>query len=353
MEKTKIAIVGVGNISQEHIAAYKENAFVELYAFCDINKARLEEMGKKYNITRLYTSEDKMLEELPEIDGVDVCTWNSAHAECTIKALEAGKDVLCEKPMATTVEEAEKMLEVSKKCGKLLQIGFVCRFGDDCKIIEDYRDNGFFGDIYYAKASFLRRHGNPGGWFCDTSYSAGGPMIDLGVHIIDLTRFLMGNPKPVSVYGATFKKLLDRPGIKDEVGYKATSVGEYKLDVEDLATAMIRYENGAVLQVETSYSLNIKEDVYSQQLFGTEGGVELAPNFELYKNINGYMTNVTLSNGMQYKDDSKLFVNEMAHFVDCIRNNTPCRAPAEDGIDMMKILKAIYKSAETGHEVVL
>lgn len=355
MSKLKVAVIGVGNISECHIGAYQKNPNVELYAFCDINKERLEQKGACYGVTRLYTSEKEMLEALPELDAVSVCTWNNQHAPCTIMALEAGKNVLCEKPMATSAAEAETMLDAAKKAGKHLQIGFVCRFGEDCKVVEDLRDNGFFGDLYYAKANYLRRHGNPQGWFCNKKYSSGGPLIDLGVHVIDLTRFLMGNPKPVSVYAGTFDKLKDRPGCKDALGYCASvPEGEKNIfDVEDLAVALVRYDNGAMLEVETSYSLNIKEDYYSQELFGTKGGVKMSPGLEFYTEVNGYMANMHLANEAQYIDDSHMFDDEINHFVDCVQNGVPCRAPAEDGVQIMKILDGIYESARTGHEVIL
>ena len=354
MKKIKIGIIGVGNIAQEHIYAYKQNPNVELYAFCDIDPVRLKEMGELHGITRCYQSEREMLDALPELDAVSVCVWNNQHAPCTIMALEAGKHVLCEKPMATSVAEAERMLETARRCNRLLMIGFVCRFGKDCALMEDFIRSDFFGELYYAKATYLRRCGNPGGWFSDKSRSAGGPLIDLGVHVIDLTRFLMGNPRPVSVYGATFQKLFDRPGVKGKFDYGASKgSAENICDVEDLAVALVRYENGAVLEVETSYSLNLKEDRYSQEYFGTKGGVKIDPKLEFYTEVNGYMANVTLANEEQFTDDSNLFVDEIAHYIDCIQNGVPCRAPAEDGLAIMKILEAIYESALTGHEIVL
>ena len=124
MAKLKVAVIGVGSISEVHVAGYKNNPNVELYAFCDINEKTLKEKGEKHGVTRLYTDKDVMLAELPEIDVVSVCTWNCAHAECTIAALKAGKDVLCEKPMAMNTEEAMKMLETAKETGRLLMIGF-------------------------------------------------------------------------------------------------------------------------------------------------------------------------------------------------------------------------------------
>lgn len=350
----KVAIVGTGSISNEHIQGYLKNPNVELYAFCDINETQLKKMGEKYGVTRLYTDEAAMLAELPEIDAVSVCTWNAAHAPCTIMALNAGKHVLCEKPMATNADEAQAMMDAAKKAGKLLMIGFVRRYGNDCLILEDLINKDAFGDIYYAKATYLRRNGCPGGWFGNKALSAGGPLIDLGVHVIDLTRFLLGNPKPVSVYGATFHKLGDRRGLADnDKGYVASSTStEDIFDVEDMATAMIRYDNGAVVAVEASFSLNLKKDEGKIQLFGTKAGAMLDPELELFTETNGYMSNVQLCTSTALSFDG-LFANEINHYVDCIINGTPCKSPAEDGVTLMKILDAIYKSAETGHEVIL
>lgn len=349
----KVGIIGVGGISEEHIGAYLKNPNVELYAFCDINEKRLKEMGEKYGITRLFNNKEDML-KLPEIDAVSVCTWNSAHAPCTIAALNAGKHVICEKPMALNVEEAESMKAAAEKNGKLLMIGFVRRFGNDARILKDYIDNGYFGDIYYSKATYLRRNGNPGGWFGDKNFSGGGPLIDLGVHVIDLVRYLQGNPKPVSVYGATFQKLLNRPGIKEgKVGYKSTGAGQKDVcNVEDLASAMIRLENGAVIQIEAAFSLNMKKDKGDIEMFGTKAGALLDPELHIFTELNGYMVNVDLDAPTALSFDG-LFANEINHYVDCVINGTKCKAPAEDGITLMKILTSIYKSAETGHEVLI
>ncbi len=309
-------------------------------------------MGQKHGITRLFTDKDEML-KLSEIDAVSVCTWNSEHAPCTIAALNAGKHVLCEKPMATTVEDAIKMKEAAERNNKLLMIGFVRRFGNDCKIVQDFNSINYLGDIYYAKATYLRRNGNPGGWFGDKSRSGGGPLIDLGVHVIDFTRYVMGNHKPVSVYGATFRKLFDRNNLKTPKNYVSTSKTDHDIcDVEDLATALIRFDNGAVLSIEASFSLNIKKDQGRIEFFGTKGGAKLEPDLEMYTELNGYMADVTLD-AKTSLEFGGLFENEINHYVDCITGSTACLSPAEDGIEIMKILSAVYKSAETGHEVVL
>ncbi len=352
MAKIKVGIIGVGNIAECHINGYLHNPDVELYAFCDINEERLKAKGEKYGITRLFTDKDEML-KLAEIDAVSVCTWNAAHAECTIAALNAGKNVICEKPMAMNAQEAEQMKAAAEKNNKLLMIGFVRRYGNDCSILKDFIDNGFFGDIYYTKATYLRRNGCPGGWFGDKSRSGGGPLIDLGVHVIDLTRYLAGCPKPVSVYGATFDKLGNRPGVKKDPGsYRASDANDDVFNVEDFATAMVRYDNGMVLSIEAAFSLNLKKDTGTIEMFGTKAGAKLDPDLEIYTNMNGYMTNVELSMPTALSFEG-LFENEINHYVDCVKNGTKCISPAEDGVMLMKILDAIYESAKTGHEVLI
>ncbi|MHC5269864.1 Gfo/Idh/MocA family protein [Enterococcus sp. LJL98] len=351
MKKLRVGIIGAGSISHEHIQAYQKMPNVELVALCDINTEQLEKMATLYQVGETYATKEEMLENA-EIDAVSVCVWNSAHAECAIAALNAGKHVLCEKPMATTVEEAKAMQAAAEENGRLLMIGFVRRFGNDANIIMDFKEKDFFGEIYYGKATYLRRHGNPEGWFGDKSRSGGGPLIDLGVHVIDLLTYLLGKNRPVSVYGATFQKLFNRPDVKDKQGYISSTPGEIICDVEDLASAMIRFDNGSVISIETSFSLNVKDDEQKLELFGNKGGAMLNPSLTLSTNMNGYMADVQLKMPTALSMDG-LFYNEIQHFVECVLEGTPCLSPAEDGVVIAQIIEAIYQSAETGHEVIL
>ncbi len=352
MEKIKIAIVGTGNISEVHIKSYLKNPNVELYAFCDINEENLKKRGALYGVTRLYTDEETMLKELPEIDAVSVCTWNSAHAPCSILALQYGKHVLCEKPMAMNAKEARQMIDASKKYGKKLMVGFVRRFGNDTAITKDFINAGNLGDIYYAKTTYLRRNGCPGGWFGDKSRSGGGPLIDLGVHVIDLARYLMGCPKPVSVYGATFDCIGRRDTLKDKAAYTIRGKKEDPFTVEDMATALVRFDNGAVLSVEASFNLHIKKDIGSIELFGSKGGAKLSPEFELFTEMNNYLVDVNLNMPSALSFEG-LFENQINFYVDSILNDRDLSSIAEDGCTLMKILDAIYLSAKEKKEIVI
>lgn len=352
MKKLRIAMIGAGNIANSHLEAYKKSDNVEIAAICDINPARLKKTADKFGIDHRYTSETEMLKS-ETLDAADVCVWNCNHAKCTIEALDAKLHVLCEKPMAMSANEAEEMAEAAKRNNKLLMIGFVLRFGNNCRIAKDFIDNGSLGEIYHSKATYLRRHGAPGGWFCNKELSGGGPVIDLGVHVIDLTRYLMGMPKPVSVYAVTQNKLGSRPYLKTDVGWKPEDALDNDIyNVEDFAAAIIRYDNGSTTLLETSYSLNGEEGT-KQELFGTKGGFKLEDDaFKIYTEMNGYLTDASPIT-TNLKSGPDLFDAETAHFADCILNGTPCISPAEDGIVIMRILDAIYESARTGHEVIL
>lgn len=352
MSKTRIGVIGTGGISVLHLGAYQANPDVEIAALCDLNPALLFQRGKTYGVSpeHLYGDYREMLRH-EALDAVSVCTWNSQHAPCAIAALEAGTHVLCEKPMATSASEARTMEAAARAADRLLMIGFVRRFSNDYEILKEFIDSGDFGELYHAKAVYLRRKGCPGSWFGEKARSGGGPLIDLGVHVIDLTRFLMGNPRPVSVYGATFHKLGARENIKSKPGYLAAGATDQDpYDVEDFCTAMIRYENGAVVNLDASFSLNLKKNVSRIELFGTKAGAKLEPELEIYSEWNGHMTDVALTPQLPQPMED-MFGKEIDHFVACIRKGIPCRNPAADGIELMRILDAIYESARIGHEV--
>ncbi len=353
----KAAVIGTGSISYHHIVNYYNNPDVELYALCDLNRARALEKAARFGVPeeRVFTDKDEMFRALPEIDLVSVCTWNSAHAPCTIAALNAGKHVLCEKPMALNAKEAQAMKDAAEKNGKILMIGFVRRHEENMKVLQDLVNADFFGEIYYAKTTYLRRNGNPGGWFGDKSRSGGGPLIDLGVHVIDFVRFLKGNPKAVSAYGATYQKLFDRANIKTAKGYIAArdnTEDKPPVDVEDLATALVRFDDGSTLSVEASFSLN-GEPKGGIELFGTKAGAYLADDgLHLYTELNDRLVNIDHAD-VKGQDFDQMFRDEVYNFIDCVQGKAACIAPAEDGVELMRILDGIYESARTEHEVLL
>ena len=345
----KVGIIGNGGISNCHINGYLQlKDRCEVVACCDIDADKAKEYAAKYNIPNWYDNCYDMLRD-NELDLVSVCTWNSAHAECTIAALNAGCNVICEKPMAMNAKEAEEMKAAADKNGKLLMVGFVRRQGNDAIAAKELFESGALGEVYYAKASYLRRCGFPGGWFGDKSRSGGGPLIDLGVHVIDLARYIMGNPKPVCVYGATFNKIGARNHIKGADWFSETKVDKPIFTVEDLVSALIRFDNGAVLSVEASFNLNLKENTTDINIFGNKAGLNLDP-FEMYTELNGQLADIELRGNNNF-DFSRDFNREIKNFVDSVEGKAECIATADDGVQLMKILDAVYLSAETGKSV--
>ena len=347
-KKLRIGIIGCGGIAHCHMAGYKTSDICEVVAACDIDVPKAEAFAKEFNIPAVYADYNEMLAK-ENLDAVSVCTWNAAHKAPTVAALNAGVNVICEKPMAMNRNEAREMADAAAKSGKLLQIGFVRRFGNDAAILKKFIDSGTMGDIYYAKATYLRRNGCPGRWFGDKEYSGGGPLIDLGVHVMDLVRYLCGSPNPVSAYGFTFNNLgYNRAnGGQSWVASGSSVVKQYKYDVEDFAGAVIKFDNGLTLNVEASFNLNIKNDVGNIELFGTKSGAKIDPAIELYTDMDGMFVDVKPT-GNTALSFNGLFENEIHSFLSCVANGDPCRAPAEDGVILMKMIDAIYESAKTG-----
>ena len=347
----KVGLIGCGCIGNFHASQYRDigKDRVEMVACCDIDAEKAERFAKDYNIPNWYASKEEML-AAHKFDGISVGTWNSAHKECTIAALEAGAHVICEKPMAMNTAEALEMKAAAEKAGKLLMIGFVRRHGNDAATALDFINKGYLGDIYYAKASYIRRQGFPGGWFGDKRYSGGGPLIDLGVHVIDLTRYLIGNPRPKTVFGVTSDKLKDRK-VKSAIlpweSSTSAKKNEFEYTVEDFVSAMITFENGTTLQVEASFSLNCGNEQGGIRLYGDKAGLTLSP-FTLHGVCNDMLADIAIQGNT---GEGPMFRNEIENFLNAIEGIAPCKAPADDGVELMRILDAIYESAATGKSV--
>lgn len=349
MNKTNIAIIGAGSIANYHMKSYKMHSDkVCVKAVCDLNRERAQAFANTYDIPNVYTNFDEMLAE-QALDALSVATWNNAHAPAAIAALNAGLHVLCEKPLAINACEAEKMLNAAKANNRLLMVGFVRRFAQNTVALKSIINSGDLGEIYSSKVSMIRRWGNPGGWFSDKKRSGGGALIDLGVHIIDLARFLSGNPLPVSVYAATFSKLGIKPDILGVDKYRTVEQDDF-CDVEDAATALIRFDNGMVTYLNVTWVENADDETLIH-FSGSKGGANLEPSLEIYQDKYHYLCNTQPKLSYQGIDMDDIFNKEIGHFIDCIQTGQACICPAEDGLWLMKILDAIYESSRTGHEV--
>ncbi|TBL77362.1 Gfo/Idh/MocA family protein [Paenibacillus thalictri] len=350
MKKLKVGVIGAGSISTMHLDSYANNPEVELVAICDMNRTRAEEKAAKYGIPHVYSDVNELLANT-EVEAVSICTWNNTHAEFSIAALDAGKHVLCEKPLCQTVEQALQVEAAVRRSGKVFQVGFVRRYGQTTQMLRKFIDAGDLGEIYYAKASCLRRLGNPGGWFSDKERSGGGPLIDLGVHVIDLCWYLMGRPKVVSVSGNTYHKLGNRANVKHLSFYQAADYDASKNDVEDLANALIRFENGASLMVDVSFTLHAIKNEISISVHGTKGGAQVEPELQIATEKHDMMLNLLPQADKLTFDFPAGFQNEINHFTGTCLGRVETLSPVEDGVEMMKMLCAVYESAAQGREI--
>jgi predicted dehydrogenase len=261
-----------------------------------------------------------------------------------VDALKAGKHVLCEKPIAMNAREAAEMVSTARKQGKILQIGYNSRFSPSNQTLKRFIDAGEIGDIYYARAQALRVRGIPGwGVFIDKSKQGGGPLIDIGVHVLDLTLWLMGHPKPTYASGVTYQKFGKR---SDVVGF----MGQWdykKFSVEDMAAGLIRFDNGATVVLEASFVANLKNEVNNVTLLGTQGGAEAYPlsiTQEKHRSVFSFEPKIP-------GDRVNTHYAEMKSFVECIRDNKEPLVTGEHGLMVAQITDAIYRSAEEGREV--
>jgi len=347
MKTVRVGIIGTGNISEAHIDGYKRLEGIEIVAACDLDPEKLAKYAEYHGIPNTFTDYHEMLASAG-LDAVSVCSWTREHAPASIAALRAGMHVLCEKPLAMTVGEAEEMEQEAQKAGRILSVGLCMRFERKAEALRDLIAAGRLGKIYLAKAVCLRRAGAPVGWFTNREYAGGGPLLDVGVHYVDICRFLMGNPKPVAVSGATFQGMGSRANLKEIDRYIASDPSDI-FDVEDSAVALVRFDNGAVLQVEASYNQHIEKDEYNVYLYGDKGGCAYEPTLSIYTDMDDYMMNLTPR--FDYGSDDDCFRREIAHFIDCVRGEAQMLAPARDGVELTKILCGVYESARLGREV--
>lgn len=350
-KSVKIGVIGAGSISGVHLEAYQNHSDAVIHAICDLNEERARKAAEQYGAAHVYTDYRELLAN-EEIEAVSICTWNNAHAEISIAAIEAGKHVLVEKPLCMTVEEAFAVQKAVRASDRIFQVGYVRRYDPNAQMLREFVDKGEFGELYYAKASTIRRLGNPGGWFADPKRSGGGPLIDIGVHVIDLCWYMMGKPKVVSVSGNTYHKLGNRSNVKNLSFYKAADYNPDEASgVEDLANALIRFENGASIQVDVSFTLHAVKNEGAVKLYGTKGGFEIDPEVKMVKEMHDTILNIEPQVDHPSFQFRESFAAEIAHFIDCVQQGKESISPVEDGVEMMKILNGVYESARQGKEI--
>ena len=343
-ESLHVGVVGL-SMGRYHIERYRQHPGVKVQAVCDMDLQLAERTAADFGISQAFSSFEEFLAKA-DIQAVSIVVPNYLHKPFAIAAMEHGLHVLCEKPMALNTEEALEMQAKVRETGRKFMIHFNQRYRPEHLYFRKVIESGELGSIYYASAGWRRMRYIPGlgGWFTQKKFSGGGPLIDLGVHMLDLTRWMIGRPRALTVCASTFGHL----------GNQIAAARGKAFDVEDLATALIRFDNGVTLHLEVSWALNFerREKIYLE-MSGTGGGLS-SVNFDykdkdisIFREQDGV---VTRSEPLTFPPE---YENAQQHFANCILRDCEPEASAEDGVEIMRILDAIYESARAEREVMV
>lgn len=356
MEQVRIGVVGCG-IGAWHVEGYAEDPRAKVVALAGLDTDRCLRLAKQHDIPHVVGDYQELLEKV-EVDAISIAVPNYLHVPIGLAAIKAGKHVLMEKPLARNPIEGEELVKAAKAAGLILGIAFNRRARADMRVLRQHIDDGGLGPIYYAKAYWMRRAGIPGlgSWFTSKEQAGGGPLIDLGVHVLDMALWLMDNPRVVSVTAATYAKLGPR-GKGNWSGNRFNVSTEHKYEVEDLATAFLRTDNGATLQLETSWAAySGVTDEFGVALFGENGGAELhvkdyaeVGTLKLFGEMGGAPTDFTPRLKSQKVHSGHAEV--IRCFLDSILTGVPMSPDGVEGLDRTRLIDAIYRSADIGHEV--
>lgn len=344
-ETIGIGLVGVGGIGRYHAQLWSEVPGAKLVGVYDVVPAACERAAKDFGVEKVYATLDELVND-PALDAVDVCTPNNFHKPCVLAALNAGKHCLCEKPLAADPADIEAMIAARDASGKMLMTAQHMRFEQRTQSLKRLIAAGRLGEIYYSRAWWLRRRSAPATpGFLKKAQAGYGPGMDLGVHMLDLAMYLLGQPRPVSVSGFAARKLADRPDVANQWGtFKPAD-----FEVEEFATGFIRFANNTVLSLEVSWLLNqTKNEITSLCLHGTEGGAEW-PEVQLNTIQDGLLADIKINSELG-GDGHR---NEMTAFVNAIRAGEPSPVPPEQSLIVARTLAALYESAAAGREIKL
>jgi predicted dehydrogenase len=347
-KKLKVGVIGLGGIANTHVPGWQASTHAELVAGSDINPAVFDTWRHKYGVMRFYENPLDLICD-PEIDIVDICSPNMYHTEQAVAALGAGKHVICEKPLAPAPDDIRRMIAARDRSGKLLMTAQHFRFGGVAQAMKAEIQTGVLGSIYHARSWMLRRGLLPTRTtFIQKKNSGGGPCIDIGVHILDLTLWLMDHPKPVTVSGVARTALAHHEGAFSAWGRVAVP---QEIDVEDFASAFVRFENGATLILEVSWLLhhNTSGEEARVWLYGTEGGCEW-PKAEFLSS--NYATRQFRNSTLQLTQDTlEAHALECVTFARAVAEGQPSPVPPEQSLYVQTILDGIYRSQAAGREV--
>ncbi len=359
--KLKVAIVGTGWIAKSHIQKYLQMEDVEIVAGCDLIEGKAEKLYKDCGIegARFYTSDLEMYKN-EELDAVSVCTYNATHAECAINALNAGVNVLLEKPMCVTTEEAVEIIRAEKKSGKVLSIGFQPRFDNDMKLVKRVVQSGVLGKIYYIQTGGGRRQGIPfpyGTTFIDPKTGVIGAMGDIGCYSLDMVLNSIGYPKPLTVTGYTSAYAGTNPNYS---GYVKAGHPEYAkvFGVDDFAAAFVRLEGDIILDFRIAWAENI-DSPCDTIILGSEGGLRIPAtecwngsiggDMTLYHTVANELVETVIPRSSGERVDC--FYEKVRSFLDAVHTGGEAPVPSSQILYNQAIIDHIVKSAKLGREI--
>jgi len=332
-------IIGCGGIGLSHLKRLLQMDEAEVKAGCDVNLTSLATFGERTGLPKssLYRDYRELLMR-DDIEAVLVCLPNRLHSPVTVEAFEAGKHVYCEKPMATSLAEAQAMVDAAERSGGKLMVGVQSRFRGDAQALKRRIDTGVLGEVYYAKCAWMRRSGLPGwgSWFTTKEDAGAGPIYDIGVHVLDLTLWLMGNFRPTSAYASSYAMF--GPTRRGLSGW-GTHHPEGVFDVEDLSTALLRMEGGASVAFEVSWVSHIEKPRIAVELMGADGGLSLE-KATIYTTEEGSHVDSKV-----HSDEVDMYLASLEHFVDCIQEDGEPMTRPNEMLGLQRALDMILKSA--------
>lgn len=346
MRRLRVGVVGCGQIAQSaHLPNYARFPEVELIAVADCHRTRAEQCARRFGAPMAFDSFESLL-QTADVDAVSICVPNKFHAPYAIAALERGIHVLCEKPPAMTGDEAAAMAVAARRAGRILTFGFHYRWAVEVETVKRFVDAQELGEIHAARAVALRRRGIPGwGAFNDKALQGGGPLMDIGVHVLDLALWLMGYPTPQAVLATTHR------GIGSREGVGALGAWDWRnYTVEDMARGMVQFEGGSSLLLETSFAANVGEqEQFQVSLMGNRGGADVLPP-RIYQERHGVLTD-TVPIDLAPSGIEACYERQMRHFVRCCRDGVRPLVSANEAVALQRIVDALYLSAETRQAV--
>lgn len=337
-EELRVAVIGAGLIAQnEHLPAWQDCPGASVVAVADVSEPVAVQAAEKFGVPRHVLDYRELLDD-PSIDVIDLCLPSALHAEAAIAALQAGKHVFCEKPLTTSRRDAARVLAAWRTSGKKLMVGQHLRFNAMVQSLRGFLGERGLGHVYFARAQWLRRRRLPGkAAFTDKKLSGGGALYDLGVHLLDLTWWMMGCPRPVAASGATFSHLARRGDLGSEWGEWNSA----KIDVEDFAAGFIRFENGAVLSLEATWlAFTPEAEMWQVQWLGDRGGA-VWPEGRICGETAGQPWDIQLAPPAGPKPHKAI----LHAFAQAVINDQPVPIPPRQSAQVIAMLDALYESA--------